>query len=139
MGKKTDATIKALNGKLGDLNKTCMNLAKLAEAMAKNDNDWDKHRAEMSRLPDYTQHPVAKARELIWTKGREMRERLKNDMNAFNNDLGDFRKFVKKKEASKNPFKSKKSLPLAKKAIDEFAASSQMFNEVFTEAGRVFR
>lgn len=139
MGKKTDATIKAMNAKLGELNKTCLNLAKLAEAMEKNNSDWDRHASEIARLPDYTQHPVAKARELIWGKGREMRKRLQDDMNAFNNDLSDFRKFVKKKEASKNPFKSKKSLPLAKQAIDEFAASSAMFNAVFVEAGQVFR
>jgi hypothetical protein len=114
MGKKTDKFTSDLT-KFGD---ECEGiLTKLVQAgdeMAANSDEWDKYR---SNYNDPGFEKVRTDREEIWERGMQLCRDLHDAAHKLNLVLSEFRTYIQKKEKSKNPFKSKKSLPAAKDTI----------------------
>ena len=117
MGKKTDAQLKALSEKGDACSKTANLLLHVLQAWPVVDKEWDKWEPEFIKLPNWEDHPYAKKRIAIWQKGKDLSAKLKVDIDALNKAVVDFRGYVAKKEKSKNPFKSKNSLPSSKETI----------------------
>lgn len=140
MGKKTDKFIQDISAASEKCIRTSGILQKLSEAMDANGDKWtSKVEAEMRQIGDWEKHPVAIERAKIWDKGMELRKQLRDEVNAINHSLGDFKKYIAKKEKSKNPFKGKKSLPLAKEMIGMFDNVQKEFEVVLTKMGSAFR
>lgn len=140
MGKKTDKFIQDISAASEQCIRTSGMLQKLSEAMDANGDKWTpKVEEEMRQLGDWEKHPVAIERAKIWSKGMELRKQLRQEVNTINHSLSDFKKYIQKKEKSKNPFKSKKSLPAAKEMIGMFEKVQSEFEVVLTKMGSAFR
>lgn len=140
MGKKTDKYIKDISAASEKCIRTCKTLQQLSELMDKNGDKWtDQVKREMVQLGDWEKHPVAIERAKIWEKGMQLKRQLQDEANAMGHALSDFRKFIQKKEKSKNPFKSKKSLPAAKEMIKLFESVQGEFRTVISKMGSAFR
>jgi hypothetical protein len=140
MGKKTDKFIKDISSSSEQCIRICGSLQKLSLIMEQNDDKWtDKVKDEMRQLGDWEKHPVAIERAKIWEKGMQLRRELQTDVNALGSSLSDFKKFIAKKEKSKNPFRSKKSLPAAKEMIKLFEGVQGELRSVWSRMGEVFR
>jgi len=139
MGKKTDKFIQEISSASENCIRTCGTLQKLSDAMDENGDKWtDKVEAEMCQLGDWEKHAVAIERAKIWQKGKDLRQQLKNEINSIDDSIGDFKKFIAKKEKSKNPFRGKKSLPAAKDMISMFEGVKKEFDTVLEKMGRAF-
>jgi hypothetical protein len=140
MGKKTDKFIQDISAASEKCMRTCGILEKLSKAMDENGDKWtSKVEAEMRQLGDWEKHPVAIERDKIWQKGKDLRQQLRNEVNEIYHSIGDFKKYIAKKEKSKNPFKSKKSLPAAKEMVGMFDKVQGEFETVLTKMGSAFR
>src|SRR5579875_2831597 len=117
MGKKTDAQLKSVGEKGDACHKTAVSLLKVLEAWPAVDKEWDRWEDEMRKLPNWEDHPYAKKRIAVWQMGKDLAGKLKSEINALNMAVADFKSFIDKKEKSKNPFKSKNSLPSSKQTI----------------------
>jgi hypothetical protein len=139
MGKKTDAQLKALSEKGDACAKTANNLVNVLKAWPAVDKEWDKWEPEMLKLPDWEDHPYAKKRSAVWQLGHDLSAKLKNEIHVLNVAVFDFRGFVTKKEKSKNPFKSKNSLPSSKATIQMYDKALQNLTELAKNGGDTFR
>ena len=139
MGKKTDAFIKKLTDQTDVCNATSVNLLKIIQVWPALDAEWDKWEHEMVLLSNWEDHPYGKKRAAVWTKGRELAARLRQEANALSDINSEFNQYILKKEKSKNPFKSKKSVPAAKAAIKAFFNSAQKLNDLASSGLSTFR
>jgi len=138
MGKKTDAQLKALSDKSDICVKTANSLLKVLEAWPALDQEWDKWEGEMVKLPNWEDHPYAKKRIAVWQMGKDLSAKLKGEINALNMALADFKAFIAKKEKSKNPFKSKNSLPSSKQTIKDYDKVLLDLNQLAQMGSRAF-
>ncbi len=138
MGKKTDAQLKALSEKGEACAKTANSLMNVLKAWPAVDKEWDKWEPEMVKLPNWEDRPYAKKRIAVWQMGKDLSAKLKNEIHALNMALADFKAFVTKKEKSKNPFKSKNSLPSSKESIKMYDKALQGLTELAQNGSRAF-
>jgi hypothetical protein len=139
MGKKTDAQLKTLSEKGDACAQTANNLLHVLQAWPVVDKEWSKWEPEMIKLSNWEDHPYAKKRAAIWQKGKDLSAKLKNEIHVLNMAMADFKGYVTKKEKSKNPFKSKNSLPSSKETIKLYDKVLQDLNELAQNGGSVFR
>ena len=139
MGKKTDAQLKALSDKGDVCAKTANNLLNVLKAWPAVDKEWDKWEPEMIKLPNWEDHPYAKKRIAVWQMGHDLSAKLKNEIHVLNMAVADFKAYVAKKEKSKNPFKSKNSLPSSKETIKMYDRALQNLTDLAQNGGRTFR
>jgi len=137
VGKKTDAFLKGLSAKGEACAQTAASLTKVLAVWPAIDKEWDKWEPEMIQLPNWEDHPYAKKRIEVWQMGKDLAAKLKNDTNALNNALDDFRRFVHDKEKAKT-FKSKTSLPSAKQAIKMYDDALTYLTELAQTGRRAF-
>lgn len=138
MGKKTDAQLKALREKGDACAKTANLLLHVLQAWPAVDKEWDKWEPEMVKLSNWEDHPYAKKRIAIWQKGKDLSAKLKNETHVLNMAVADFKGYVTKKEKSKNPFKSKNSLPSSKETIKIYDKVLQNLNTLAQNGSRAF-
>ena len=138
MGKKTDAQLKGLGEKGDACARTANSLLNVLKAWPPVDKEWDKWEPEMIKLPNWEDHPYAKKRIAIWQMGKDLSARLKNEIHVLNMAVVEFRTFVAKKEKSKNPFKSKTSLPSSKDTIRMYDKALQNLTELAQSGSRAF-
>jgi len=133
MGKKTDKYLGDMQAIAGDCANMLTNLIAETKTMAKLISDmhsvaWGSpQEAQMQTL-----------REACWDRGVDLLNRLKTRLKDFDLTLSPFRTYITKKEKSKNPFKSKKSIPAAKAAIQAYDRFRQDCLTAQTAGGRVF-
>jgi hypothetical protein len=140
MGKKTDALLKAVSDASDKATTTSNTLLQMFGIWEGIQDEWDKWEAELRRDPNWeTNHAYGKRRTAVWQKGKDLRAKLEGDINALNQALGAFRTYLQKKEKSKNPFKSKKSLPGAKAMLKVYDGVMTDYNAVVRESGHLFR
>lgn len=100
------------------------------ELLKQNNNDKEKVAHLLSTDPEYLRREKEsdslgmKLYELKRARSRA-KDGLFNALSKLDHKLGEFDKFIAKKQKSKNPFRSKKSLPAAK----DFVAASRVFQE----------
>jgi hypothetical protein len=162
MGKKTDKYMSDLSA----LGNTCkgrlQDLVQIAMAMDKNGVLWDKvafpysnyynklHGQGMTTDDQKAKDPnfkklaeayekVQAERDGIWAQGKQQCRVLQDDLNKMNTVLGDFARFVDKKAKSKNPFKSKKSLPVAQETVKKYQAFHATGQKAVQQISQGFR
>jgi len=138
MGKKTDAQLKALSAKGDACAKTANSLLNVLKAWPAVDKEWDKWEPEFAKLSNWEDHPYAKKRIAVWQMGKDLSAKLKNEIHALNMDLATFKGYVTKKEKSKNPFKSKNSLPSSKETIKMYDKALQNLTELAQNGSHAF-
>jgi hypothetical protein len=140
MGKKTDALLKSVSDKSDACLRTAGALINHFGEWKKIQDEWDKWEDELARdLKWETNHPYGKRRIAAWQKGIDLRVKLKGEVNDLNKVLGEFRAFLAKKEKSKNPFKSKTSLPGAKAMLKSYEPVVSEFDQILSMSGKLFR
>ena len=129
MSDKSDACTRTANTLLG--------LFGAWEAIEK---EWPKYEDELRKDLNWeTNHPYGKRRVAAWQKGIDLRNQLKADVHQLNMALVGFRTPVQKKEKSKNPFKSKASLPGAKAMLKTYDGVMKDYNGIIEASGHLFR
>src|SRR5690606_25230462 len=88
------------------------------------DLDWEKN------------HPYGKRRIAAWEKGKAGRAKLRNDVNQLYHAIQDFDEYLTKKEKSKNPFKSKKSVPAARKMLKMYEDVTKDYETIISATGK---
>jgi hypothetical protein len=140
MGKRTDTLLKAVSDASDKATMTSGTLLQLFTIWEGIQDEWDKWEHELVKDLNWeTNHPYGKRRVAVWQKGKDLREKLRADVHELNMALGAFRTFLQKKEKSKNPFKSKKSLPGAKAMLKTYDGIMNDYNTVIRDAGTLFR
>lgn len=138
MGKKTDKMLKAVSDRSDACTQTSNLLLQLVEVWGGVQKDWDKYEPEMLKLKNWEDHPYAKKRIAIWEKGKGLAARLKGEIHQLNMALSEFRQFLQKKEKSKNPFKSKNSLPGAKAMVKSYDTVLKDYTDIMLLSQRQF-
>jgi hypothetical protein len=155
MGKKTEAftnDVKALSqtcqtifdALLLQLTEYQKSVVKLEAAQ----NEWEARRREMEQTGEkgYSQEPLYKKMNSIWSgkgmdrnHGMHLADKLRQAASDLSKKLVVFKAFIDKKARSKNPFKSKKSLPGALATISEYEGVVAMMNSAADEIYQAFR
>jgi hypothetical protein len=104
------------------------------DLLVANGKDRERARQAICVDPEYLEHEKqSDALGLRLTKLKKERSQAKdgifNALAKMTPKLDEFEKYIAKKEKSKNPFKSKKSVPAAK----DFIAASRLFHEHWSE------
>ncbi len=161
MGKKTDKFIADLQ-KMGDACEgSITEMSQLAVQMDANGQQWDKYSgaylthfnrlysqgikdiAEMLKDAEFKRayepfHSVEVEREQVWTAGKKAKFKLGNDLSAMSRVISEFSRYIDKKSKSKNPFKSKKSLPAAKETLRVYEEFHRAAYGALEKLGRYF-
>lgn len=138
MGKKSDAQLKAISEKSDACIKTGNTLLKVLQVWPPLNAEWDKWEPEMLKLPDYEKHPYIIKRYAVWEKGKELSGQLRSEMQALTHAVDDFRNYLAKKEKSKNPFKSKASLPGSKALVKLYDKVLKDYSGIVTLGSKAF-
>lgn len=155
MGKKTEAFTNDVKA----ASQTCQKLfddlllhlteyQKSAVKLEAAQNDWETRRLEMERNGErgYSQEPLYRTMHSIWqgksmdrNHGMHLADKLRQAANQLSSKLAVFQAFIDKKSKSKNPFKSKKSLPGAKATVAEYQNVVAMMTATANEVDQAFR
>jgi hypothetical protein len=114
MGKKTDKFMSDLIKAGDDCEDLLTQLVHVHEEMLANNAEWDKN-VSNPNSPAFKK--VQTDREQIFDRGKPLCDKLQAALNNLSPVLSAFRTYIDKKAKSKNPFKSKKSLPAAQDTI----------------------
>ncbi|MDT8342871.1 MAG: hypothetical protein RQ752_00440 [Thermohalobaculum sp.] len=139
MGKTIDKFLKDIDAKADSCQKTSANFKLICEAWTTCQADWDKYEPEMLKLKNWEDHPYAKKRIAVWEKGKSLSADLLKNANEMNTIISGFNVYISKREKSKNPFRSKKSLPAARGMIDTYSKVAKDYVQLALHGRSLFR
>ncbi|MCL5779327.1 hypothetical protein M1105_20480 [Limibaculum sp. FT325] len=138
MGRKIEKFIKDVETKASKCHETSKRLEGVCKAWEIYQSQWDKYEPEMVKLANWEDHPYAKKRIAVWERGKNLAAQLRKEAYTMNDAVSDFNLYIAKREKSKNPFRSKKSLPAAREMIVNYSDVAENYVKLAIQGGHIF-